>query len=71
MVVKLSYFKPSGKWYSDGEYMAEHKPLFQIWEDVKRMRDEGHLPDLVKGHKDFIVSIDVPDHEHNHPHLIV
>lgn len=71
MVVKLEYFKRTGKWYASGEVEMANQPLFKIWDEVKAMRDEGCLPGLVKGHSDFIVSVDVPEHEHNHPHLIV
>lgn len=71
MIVKLDMFKRNGKWYSEGEYETEEKPLYQIWAEVRRMRDERRLPGLIEGHSDFIVSVDVPDHEHNHPHLII
>ena len=70
MKVKLSYFKPSGKWYSDGEFDAEPKALYEIWHEVERLRDRGRLPGLMPGHSPYIVFVDVPEHEHNHPHLV-
>ena len=69
--VKLSYFKTRGKWYSDGEYQSKHTELFDIWDEVRGMRDKRHLPGLMEGCSEFIVLIDVPDHPHNHPHLII
>lgn len=71
MKVKLSYFKLHGKWYSDGEYDTKCQHLHQIWEEVQSMNKYGGLPGLVKESKNWIILIDVPEHEHNHPHLIV
>ncbi len=69
--VKLTYFKPSGKYYSDGEYESNKEDLWEIWNEVEQKRESGHLPGLIEGHSPFIVSVDVPDHPHNHPHLII
>lgn len=71
MIVKLIYFKRSGKFYGEGSYKTEEENLHQIWEDVEIMRDTGILPGLAEGHSKFIVSVDVPEHELNHPHLII
>lgn len=71
MTVKLNYFKPSGKWYSEAGYRTQHKPLFEIWREVREMREAGALPGLVEGAKEFIVSVDVPRHPHRHPHLVM
>ena len=81
MKVRLTYFRHSGKYYTEGEY--EHvpyvdvigpvyTPMFQIWEEVRGMLIRGVRPGLVKGNPtEFIVSVDVPDHPHNHPCLIM
>lgn len=84
MIVKLRYFKPSGKWYADGEYetrvepvelpwpkLTKAPPLYQIWEEVEQLKDRQLLPGLREGHSDFTVLIDVPDHPHRHPHLLL
>lgn len=71
MKVVLQYFRPSGKWYSEGEYQTEKKGLFEIWEEVREMQDKGNLPGLVPGAREFHISIDVPEHPHRHPHLIL
>lgn len=68
MKVKLTYFKPSGKFYSAGEYDTEPKALYEIWDDIRQMKE---LPGLVAGPDSFIVSVDVPEHEHNHPCLLI
>jgi len=68
--VELIYFKRNGKFYSRGRYQTKEEHLFDIWYEVRAMRNEGNLPGLV-GINDFIISVDVPEHEHNHPHLIV
>lgn len=71
MEVKLTYFKESGKYYSGGSYEAENKPLFEIWDEVREMQAAGKLPGLVSGATEFIISVDVPEHEHAHPRLII
>lgn len=81
LLIDLSYFKTNGKWYADAtfNYTGMHEdvapdkypPLYRIWEYVEQMSKEKHLPGLVDGHSDFIVWIQVPDHPHNHPHLIM
>ena len=69
--VRLDYFKESGKWYTEGEYITEKEFLHDIWKEVEHKRSIGELPGLIKGGgSDFIISVDVPDNELNHPHLI-
>lgn len=71
MKVLLDYFKPNGKWYSDGEYETDRTDLWIIWNEVEEMQILGELPDLVEGAREFIISVDVPEHPHRHPHLII
>jgi hypothetical protein len=66
--VKLTYFKESGKYYSEGTCYVEHRPLNEIWEDIKNMEI---LPGLAGNWPNGFILINVPDHEHSHPHLIV
>lgn len=71
MKIYLEYFRRSGKWYSDGSYETSVEHLDGIWDEVREKRDKGDLPGLVEGAgKEFIISVDVPDHEHCHPRLI-
>lgn len=71
MLVKLTYFKPSGKYYSEGSYTTNNVGLYDIWSEVRTMQIEKDLPGLTSGHSDFIISVDVPDHPCRHPHLIL
>ena len=71
LTVKLTYFKDTGKYYTHGEYETEYKPLGKIWDEVRDMADEQRLPGLNAGHSDFIISVDVPGHKHEHPRLII
>ena len=68
ILVKLTYFKGSGKYYSEGTCYVEQKPLYEIWEEIKKMET---LPGLVGNWPNGFILIDVPNHEHNHPPLIV
>lgn len=70
MKVKLTYFKQSGKYYSDGSFDTDKASWPEIFDEVKRLIDQKTLPGLVRGHSDFIVLMDVPDHPHNHPALL-
>ena len=51
MTVKctIQYFKPSGKYYSEGkcEVIAEH--MFQVVDCVRKMFESGEQPGLVDG----------------------
>lgn len=71
MIVKLTYFKKSGKYYSNSRYTTHKEQLFEIWDEVKKLQEEKNLPGLLPGHSDFIISVDVPEHPHRHPHLIL
>lgn len=68
--VELTYFKSSGKYYSEGSYLSEKLHLFDIFEEVKRMLAEENRPGLVSGPNEFYVLINVPNHPHAHPALI-
>lgn len=70
MKVKLTYFKPSGKYYACGEYETELLDLHNIFEEVAYKARFHTLPGLVPRHSDYIVLIDVPEHKHNHPALV-
>jgi len=71
MLVKLTYFKPSGKYYSEVSYVSKKDSLGDIWDEVKQRRTAKLLWGLVSGHSEFHVLIDVPNHPHRHPRLIL
>ncbi len=62
MKIKLSYFKASGKWYSDGEYETKCDFGYETWDEVRRMITQRHLPGLVDGCSEFIVLITLPEY---------
>ena len=78
MQVYLTYFTPTGKYYSSAEKEIEFTdstgrimPLDKIWSKVREDRQYRMLPGLKTGHSDFIVLVDVPEHPHNHPRLLM
>jgi len=71
MKVNLIYFKQTGKYYSEGDYETEKEHLFEIFDEVRKKLRRRILPGLIQGHSNFIVSVDVPDHPHRHPKLII
>lgn len=68
--VKLTYFKESGKYYSEGNYQTEKTDLFEIFREVRDKVERGRLPGLCDGAK-FTTLIAVPGHPHEYPHLII
>jgi len=72
MKVKLTYFKAGGKYYSEGSFETScGMPMFTIYGTVRDMLDSHRLPGLMEGHSDFMVLVDVPDHDHNVPALLL
>lgn len=71
MKVQLTYFKLRGKFYCDGEYTTQKEHLFEIFDEVAQLSDTRQLPGLTEGHSPYIVLISVPEHPHNHLHLVM
>ena len=77
MQVKLIYFKAwgggpeglGGKYYAEGEYVSEKEHYFEVIDEVRKMRDEGRLPNLVRGHSPYHVLITTEPE--SVPHLLV
>jgi hypothetical protein len=72
-LVKLVYFRRSGKYYTEGELHVDGSlAIFQIWDHVRALRARGRLPGLVDGAgKEFIIFVDAPGHRNEHPHLLM
>lgn len=66
--VQLTYFKASGKYYSGEEYETCKESLLDIWEEVKTM--ETH-PGLNGKWSEGFILVNVPNHPHDHPKLII
>lgn len=47
--VTLTYFKPSGKYYCDGEYESILEFDFEIYEEVRVLKYHRNLPGLQSG----------------------
>ena len=71
MRVELDYFKNNGKYYTSGSYDTDLEDLTDIWSEIRSMGARQVLPGLHIGHSEVIVSVDVPNHPHNHPKLII
>jgi len=59
MTVKLTYFKDSGKYYSEGTYESLKEP-FEIVKEVKKMLENKVRPGLTCGKCNFYVLIETP-----------
>lgn len=74
--VKLTYFKKNGTYYSDAEYETDSAfSLNTIWVQVRDMREDGFLPGLSRtdaefGHTEFLVLVEVPEHQYEHPKIV-
>ena len=71
--VELQYFKRSGKYYTSAEFETDNRPLYQIFEEVRQMQKCGVLPGLKPSlgqRSEFMVLINVPEHEFAHPQLL-
>jgi hypothetical protein len=69
--VKLTYFKETGKYYSNGSYTSFKEQLFDIMDEVREKQAKGILPGMVEGYRAPFLTIDVPDHPNNHPRLCI
>jgi hypothetical protein len=68
--VMLTYFKRTGKLYSEGNYRTRQEHMYQIFAEVRELWKARRLPGLCENHSDFVVLVNVPEHPHDHPQLI-
>lgn len=68
MEVKLTYFKENGKYYTEGTYVTQKKEIFEIHDEVRKMKAKKSLPGITGN--EFTVHVDIPVHPDNHPRLI-
>jgi hypothetical protein len=68
--VTLTYFKPSGKYYSEGEFTRDYMRvgnlgevvyLPEVIEDVRAMQERGELPGLTSGRWEGAILITAED----------
>lgn len=60
MLVELTYFKKTGKYYTNTDYMTDETELDDIYYEVSRKIKNNKLPGLVNGASNFIVLVNVP-----------
>jgi hypothetical protein len=69
--IKLTYFKPSGKYYTHGEYRTNKANMFEIADEVEHMNTHGALPGLTSGCEGYFhIHIDAGDHPNAYPVLV-
>jgi hypothetical protein len=75
MNIKLTYYKQSGKFYSDAIMVIPgdptNWPMFRVFEHVKDVLNLRMLPELVHGHSPYYVHVDPVDHPLGYPSLVV
>jgi hypothetical protein len=69
--VKLTYFKLTGKYYAEGEYVAQQRHVFEVVDEVREMRRRGELPGLCRGACEFIIHISVDENSGGYPTLVL
>ena len=69
--IELTYFKPSGKYYTNGAYVTNLKSMYQIFEQVQKLKDSGELPGLGVTSDHYIIHIYAPEHPNYYPGLIL
>lgn len=69
--IKLTYFKESGKYYTVASYISELEYFFEIFEEVKGLRQDGKLPGLISGTWDGYILVYSEEHPNAYPGLIV
>lgn len=69
MLINLTYFKKSGKYYGDGSYETTHTNMHDIFDEVRDMWSKRDLPELMKGCTRFTVHID-PQDDTGYPAII-
>jgi len=73
MKVKITYYKYTGKFYTEEEIdMEDGLEINEVWNRVKKMMEDGKWPGLTEGNNHyFFTTIDAPDAENSHPRMIV
>lgn len=70
-VVNLTYFKPSGKFYSSGSYETNFSSLLDIHQECLDKLKHGDWPDLFPGKHEFNILVRVENHPMDYPYMIM
>lgn len=68
--VVLTYFKPTGKYYSEGEYETEKQYMYEVYDEVRQKADNKTLPGICGNDWIILVSVD-ENHPNSYPCLIM
>lgn len=74
MKIKITYFKPSGKYYSEGEYETNKIHHFEIIDEIHSMFNSGECPGLTNNSVNmnkFYALIEPQNENLSVPHLII
>lgn len=62
IIILLTYFKKSGKYYSEGQLEVPNTDRpWEIYDQVRELLKTRTLPGLIPGHSNFTVHVDIPD----------
>lgn len=68
--VKLTYFRPTGKYYTAWQYTTKKLWMWEVSDEVKKMRDAAKLPGI--GGKAWIIHVEpAENHPNAYPLLIL
>jgi hypothetical protein len=70
MKVNLIYFTDNGCFHSEAMYESEKEQVWEVFEQVQRLYNEGCLPGLIDGLR-LITLVDQVEHKDSHAHLIL
>lgn len=73
MLVKLLYFKQTGKYYSEGSYeskLTTSDSWYNVIKEIEEMFLRGERPGLCNGRQEFDTFVGVVDHPDYYPVLI-
>ncbi len=68
MRVKLTYFKESGKYYTEGEYESSKTHAFEVYQEVYEMLNKDTCPGISGRASQFKILVQP---ENGPPHLVV
>lgn len=68
--VHLTYYKSSGKYYSEGRYVSEKKHFYEVVDEIRDMLNTGKRPGLVDGFE-FHVVAEIYDNQGPMSHLFI
>lgn len=69
-IIKLTYFRLSGKYEAHAKWVTTKLNMFEIFDEIKDMMKKKILPSLVIGHSDYIVHVNASRHPKGYPALL-